>query len=606
MPSKNFSANLNIGAKLASSVGRVFGGLNSKIKSQEATLKSLRAAYKEAGKGTGEYAGKLDQLGDHITKAEAKLLRLRKAASFKLGGALGGIGSTFLTDAKRLALGAGIVTGAVAATGGAVFAITKGFVDWADDIGDTAEALGMSTQALQTWQYAAATVGVDSEKTSASIAKFNKTIADGADGTKEIIQKLGINFERLSKSPLDEQLTAVAEGFKRYKGEGNKAAMAATLFGRSGYKLTGILSKGADGLEAFRKSGEKTGAVLDDNAAKAASDAADSFDKFGMTMLGLRNTIAVQFVPALGRLIDKLSDFLRNEGPNIKKWASDFALVIEEKVVPKISEWIEKMPAVIDKIKDLALSISKGIEKLKDFVGGWENLGIALLALNFAPTILGVGNLIVALARLAVSAYGTGTAFGIMWGAVTGPVGLVVAALSALFLVVYHFVNPGGPLDLLGKMFPDTMKTIDNAVRKTVDWVSDTIDKLIAKIEKFFGWLGKLGGWKPIDWGFPAGPDPRQYDLPRMQYDSATGTEVPGSSGAPPLNGGPLNGVQLPAPNASKQDILDYLKPQSSNNTYQINVTTPPGADGAEIGRSIRREFQRKPLYDMDGALLPA
>jgi hypothetical protein len=587
---KNFAANLKIGAALSSSVNRVFGGLKSKIKEQEAVLKGLRSAYKDASKGVGEYAGKLDELKRKTSEAERELKRLKAAANYSIGGGFKSIGSTFAKDAGRLAAGAGIATAAVTALGAAVYSTTRGFVDWADDIGDSAEALGMSTQALQTWQFAAATVGVGGAKMTASIAKFSKAVMEGGESTDEALGKLGFNAARLRKLKLDQQLEAVAEAFKDYKGA-DKAALAMKLFGKSGYQLAGILSKGKDGLDEFRKAGEETGAVLTDEAAKAAGDAASALDMFGITMIGLRNTIAIQFVPTLTRLAEKFTSFIRTNGPQIKEWAANFANVIETRVVPALGRFIDKLPEIIDKLGAFATKVASVIVKIKDLVGGWENLGIALVALNFAPTILAIANLTKGVIAL------TGATWRLL-----GPIGLVIAVWTTFF----SLVGDGNPLDgllfsikALGKEADAAWRWIKEIGADVGQWlgrnteaaitiVDDMIASIKASFEAFFSWIGSKFDW--IGQKFTALWQ-KMKDLANSISGFFTGDDGSTSQVAPMVAP-----EKMAAPGPARG---------TANNTWNINVTAP-GADGKRIADQIRTEFQRKPLFDADGALVPA
>ena len=588
MASKNYSANLKIGAVMSSSVGRVFGNVNKRIKEQEATLKKLRASYKEASKGTGEYAGKLDQLQKEIDQTEAKLKRMRAAANFNLGS----IGSAFTGDLKRLAVGAGVAAGAITAVGASIYTVTKGFVDWADDIGDSAEALGMSTQALQTWQFAAATVGVAGQRVTASIAKFSKTVMEGGDATDEAFKKLGINGERFRKLGLDEQLEVFAEAFKDYKGL-DKTALAMRFMGRSGYQLAGVLSKGKKGLDDFRKAGEETGAVLDDEAAAAAGKAASALDMMGITMIGLRNTIAIQFVPALTRMVEKFTSFVRNNGPQIQAWATNFATLIETRVVPALGQMMDKLPGIVEGFASFATKAYNVADALQKVVGGWDNLGLILLTANFAPTILAVGKLTKALYGLAPA-----------WVAGMGPIAWAAAAVGGLYLAITSIVDPGGPLDILGKLFPETMEKVRNAVKKAADYITGILDTITAKIESMFAAIDKLTGLGTRDlffggFGGAASTGKPDYSIPRTNYSGVLGVVPKGDR--PPIPG--LDS-KTPAPSATKDDILQLLKPQSSNNTYNINVNAP-GANGDDIAERIRRAFETKPLFDSNSALVP-
>jgi hypothetical protein len=578
MPAKNYSANLKIGATMSSTVGRVFGNVKGKIKEQESTLKKLRAAYKDASKGTGEYAGKLDQLQKEIGETEKKLGRLREASkhSFK------GVGSVMANDFASVAKGAAIATAAIGALGGAVFSVTKSFVDWADDIGDSAEALGMSTQALQTWQFAAATVGVGGSKMTASIARFSKAIMDGGDATAETLDKLGLSAEKMKKLGLDDQLAVTAEAFKGYQGA-DKAAIAMKLFGKSGYQLAGILSKGKQGLDEFRKAGEKTGAILDDAGAKKAGDAAAALDMFGITMVGLRNTIAIQFVPTLQRLSEKFTKLIENNGPQIQAFATMFAEKIEKNVVPALVKFIDKMPAIIDDLASLGSKLGSVISFLAETVGGFDNLVIAMAALKFTPTIIAFG-------KLASSLYALAPA----WIAGLGPVAWVGAAIAGIGLVIYSLIDPGGPMDVLGRMFPETMETVRTAVEKAVNWISDKFDMLGEKIRGFLESIGKLTGLG----GFFGNYGGEGRDIPSYMTARPMGTVQSLAGGGLPTQS---LGVK-PQAQASQADLQNFISSAGTGtNNFNINVNAP-GADGQAIGQGIRREIQRKPLYDQQPA----
>lgn len=615
MATKNFAANLKIGAVMSASVGRVFGAIKTKIKEQEGTLKGLRAAYKQAEKGTGEYAGKLDQLKAKIDSAEKELKKLKAAAKFDIGKSLKGLGSTFMSDFKRLGVVAGAATGAILGTGAAVYHVTRGFVDWADDIGDSAEALGISTQALQTWQFAAATVGVEGGKMTASIAKLSKAIMEGGKSTNAALAKLHINSARLKTLKLDDQLKVVAEAFSRYKGL-DKTALSMKLFGKSGYQLTGILSKGAKGFEEFKKTGIETGAVLDDNAAQAAGDAATALDKFGITMTGLRNNIAIQFVPMLGRLADRFSQLVRDNGPKIKEWASKFATLIETRVVPAIGKFIDKLPDLLGKLGEMADKFWSGLTATKDFLGGWDNLAAALLIANFAPTIVSVG-------KLVSSLWGLGAA---AWGA-TGPIGLAVAAVAALgAAAVYLWTHQEQVGNWLVETFPNAMQTLGEWLIKAGEWLESLGDKLskfwtdgLAQGDRFRAgfseWFGsvKRFGTECVD-GMRAAFT-AFFDWISSKF-SEIGDKIAGMWNKAKELGDKLKnfftfGGGEQAANASfkplspTSDMPARATASTQNNNVNIHVTTP-AQNGAQFGRELRQEINRKSLFDMDGALVPA
>jgi hypothetical protein len=58
------------------------------------------------------------------------------------------------------------------------------------------------------------------------------------------------------------------------------------------------------------------------------------------------------------------------------------------------------------------------------------------------------------------------------------------------------------------------------------------------------------------------------------------------------------------APVTPSESMPDRSTSMNQSNSFNINVNAP-GADGRRIADQIRNEFNRKPLFDMDGALAP-
>jgi hypothetical protein len=209
------------------------------------------------------------------------------------------------------------------------------------------------------------------------------------------------------------------------------------------------------------------------------------------------------------------------------------------------------------------------------------------VAANFAPTILALGKLAAAMWTL------SGASLAVVWP---------IALIGAFGLAIASIVDPGGPLDILGRMFPETMEKIRTSVQGVGEWIEDQIDAVIGKIKELIGWFDKLTGLGIGDFfssgfGGPASTGAPDYRLPQKPYGSILGVMPKGEKS-------PLELPPPDAPPATKEDLIEFLKPQSSNNTYNINVNAP-GANGDDIAERIRRSFERKPLYDSDGALVP-
>lgn len=554
MASKNLKANLSIGATMSSSVGSVIGGVNKKIKSQEATLKSLRAAYKEASKGTGEYAGNLDKLKSKIQATETELKRLHAAAKSDVGGAWGKVSASIGRGMKKTALAAG--AGLIAGTVGA-FNVTKDYINWVDSIGDAAEGLGMSSKALLTWDFAAATVDVNAEKMAASIARFNNAIEDGSDSTKEVIAELGIDFDKLAKSKPEEQLEAIAEAFHNYKGKANLATLGSGLFGaKVAYKLVPILKQGADGLRKLREEGIRTGAIPSDDDFQKAGDAANADDRLGRSWRSAKNRVGKKFTPAMKALDNMLSDKMESMGPGLDKYADDFAESFEKQTVPALGQVMDGswFSEVGDAIKVLWDDAKKGAGEWFSEVGD----SIKVLLSDAGSEI----------------------------GAWFGEVG------DAIMIVFKQRVD-------------DASIYLSNLLERNVTAIlataGDVVEKIKGVFNELFNWFdNKLtafgaqisGMWKLVPsgigdfFGLGVGKPTSFNSAPSSPFESMR-----------PMSLAPEGSLPSPDRRMSQNNSFD--------NSVVIHVYAA-GKDGPQIAEEIRRSINRKPLFDMDGVLYPA
>ena len=532
---------------------------------QRTALIALSAAARAAGVDTSRLAEEERRLGDSIAALGTRQAGLTEthASHRRLGESIrnlrtqfAAVGSAVMADSKRIAMAVG---GIGAATGVAAFAVgglVKSVVDDADNVADTADALGITTAALQTWQYAASTVGVDAEKLGASFAKYQKNIDEGSDKTVDVLKKLGINHAYLAKQPLGRQLLMIAEGFKNYKGSMSKATMQQILFSKATYKMTGVLEGGVDLLNELHLQGIAAGTVLTKPQLDVVNEAAAAFDYLGATAKGLKNSLGIALAPAVSELATAFTDLIDGNREEIKDWARKLGETIRKDLVPHVKTLIEDFPRVTKRIGETATKIWDGVKAVKDFVGGWENLGIALLGLNFAPTILKIGKLLPVLWEVGVAAWG-----------MFGPWGLIAGAVLAASVAIYD--NWGPISDWLtkegeawGKVFSSLGNAIKDGLRPAFDW-----------LEPKFKWVGDqiraVTDWLPNAPSAPTGTG------------TATGAAYMGMGGFMPSSSLPVAG--------------GGAKTQNNNVTIMVDGA---GKDGPGLAESLRGALKQKPLFD--------
>ncbi|SEI68084.1 hypothetical protein SAMN05518849_101538 [Sphingobium sp. AP50] len=175
------------------------------------------------------------------------------------------------------------ITGFVGAFLGAeALQAAKRALDYAASIGSVASEVGVTTNQLQEYRYAASEAGVAEKDMDAALKALNKNIGEAHAGTKAqatLFHDLGVSVQDgVTKRALTaaEVLPKLADKLQGIEDPIKRARTQAKFFGEDlGPKLNGLLEQGSEGLNGLRKAAYDTGVVLSDtqiqNADKAAS-----------------------------------------------------------------------------------------------------------------------------------------------------------------------------------------------------------------------------------------------------------------------------------------------------------------------------------------------
>ena len=178
-----------------------------------------------------------------------------------------------------LAKGAAIAFAAAVSVDALARAITSG-LDYASSLGEVAQQLGVTTDALQEYRYAATQVGLSQEEMDMALAQLTRRAGEAASGTKaqaEAFDKLGVSVRTANNEivPTGDLIPQIADALQKIESPAQRAAILMDLFGKSGQKLEPLLSEGARGIEEFKRRAHELGMVLDQNLIRQADQAAD-------------------------------------------------------------------------------------------------------------------------------------------------------------------------------------------------------------------------------------------------------------------------------------------------------------------------------------------
>ena len=217
----------------------------------------------------------------------------------------------------------GIMVGVAGAAG--IGLMVKKSIDFADSIGKTADAIGISTAALQEYRFALDISGVATEKTDKGLKKFVRNMGELARSSSETQTALKDLDPALLKNlrslnSVEDQLQLGFRALASYTSQSKRAAVAQALFGRAGVDMTVAVKNGSAALEGLRQKARRLGIVLDDALIRNAEKAKDELTILAQVIKVQVVGAVIAFAPEIANLAQKFADGI----PKIVMWVQEF------------------------------------------------------------------------------------------------------------------------------------------------------------------------------------------------------------------------------------------------------------------------------------------
>lgn len=264
-----------------------------------------------------------------------------------------------------VAAGFGVALGARS-----IFNFVKSSIDAAGGLGELAEQLGVSTRALQVYQFAAAQTGVKQAELETGLMTLNRSIGDAANGSKEQADA----FREMGVAVTDANgKTRTAEAVQRdiadaYVNTADKTRFLAhfqDVAGRSAQRLAPLLAQGSAGLDEYARQAEAAGAMLSDEMAVGAARASDSIARLSKSIEGLKLQLGGLLAPAGGGIADAFTLLLSGFSDTnlvIEKLQIDLARLEGDNLfgISAGASRIEKQRAYLDQLLELRREAARG------------------------------------------------------------------------------------------------------------------------------------------------------------------------------------------------------------------------------------------------------
>ena len=472
----------------------------------------MERELREAGQSTSDLAGQQKTLEHQLAATTNRMKALAGVANSGVGKAFGEVKAQFRS----------LATQATIAGAGLGYFFKKNFVDVASEfekfktILETTEGSAAGADKAMEWvsDFAAKTPFELAEVTEA----FVKLRAYGLDPTNGLLKTLGDTGAAMGK-PIMQAVEAIADAVT---GENERLKE----FGIKGSKKGGQIT-----YEYTDKKGKQRTKTVDAENRKLIESTLSAIwnEKYGGAMDKLSGTWAGM----VSNVKDQWARFANNTmNAGLFDWMKgklgDLLGTLDRMAANgELQSWAEQTGKALVTFAENAWALGKSIvdttAKIASFVGGWENLGMIIVALKFAPLIISLGqlgaSLVSATGFLMMFATGTATAgaawaaFGagiLKWGAIAlgalkgvaaflmaNPIGVAIGLLStAGYLLWRNWDDVKGGLVAI-------WSTIKEAASSVITWFRESNwAQAMEPIVSAGIWL--MGNWETIKTGMAA------------------------------------------------------------------------------------------------------
>ena len=344
-----------------------------------------------------------------------------------------------------------ISAAAGAALGGMVgMAVKAGAA--ADDINTLAKVTGLSTEEIQKFQFASDQIDVSMDTLTGSLSKLTKNMAGAKDGTGPVADA----FKSLGVSVVDSQgnlrdnedvFNDTINALGGVANETERDALAMQIFGKSAQELNPLILGGADALKEIGDAAASRGLILSQEELDQANALNDSLDQLKAEGMAGLMSMGSQLAPILIPMFQALSEGLSG----LVTWFS---------------------------------SLDEGTLKLI--------LTILAVVAAVAPVLMFIGKLATGISAIMSLV----SALGPVMAIITGPVGLVIAAIAAAIAIgVLLYKNWDTIKQKAGEIFASVSATfngIRDEISGAINGAKDAVGAAIDRIKGFFNFKWEL------------------------------------------------------------------------------------------------------------------
>jgi phage-related minor tail protein len=439
------SSNLDLWKQKQSKLNDILVQTKKKLETQNQELDRAKKAVQVGDMSQEEFnklkrnviytEAEIAKMNGQLEKTSDKIKQLSNANFEKIGK----LGST-LTKSVTVP-----ILGAVSAL--TAFSVKAAYT--ADEIGDTAEKIGLSAEAFQEWNHTATILGVSTERMERAFVKVNGILGDIATGNgdkyAESLALIGLSLDDLEGKNTDEAFNLIRDALSEVEDEAVRLGVANDLLSeRVAADIIPVLTQEASTINDLRNEARELGIVTNEQAAQAG-EFTDALDRTKQAVSSLGIDLASTLLPVIQELIIKVRD----------------------NVIPTLKDWI-------DKWNNMDSGTKKIIATLTGLVAA---IGPVLSVVGKVGPLLNAGS-------MALKAVGTSGIFaGVGINAATLGIGALIAILAvALFQSEEFKALLGRLMETFMQLLPPILAIVDSlmtALQPILDVIIDLVVMLV-------------------------------------------------------------------------------------------------------------------------------
>jgi hypothetical protein len=235
----------------------------------------------------------------------------------------GGAVAAFSGASKSGILSAfGSITGVLTSAEGKIKSFFGAFFDSAraSEIGNIrrlADNLGLTTEELTGFQYAAARSGTSAESFERGMRGLERQLGKvdlvGEDTTAKL-DRFGLKSAELAQMPTGKVIGILADKYRELSSPAERAAFAVTAFGKTGQDLMQFLDKGSKGLADLAAEADILGLSFSRADAMQVSAASGALSRISATFEGIKRQLVIGIAPVVQSLTEGFVSWVKSIG----------------------------------------------------------------------------------------------------------------------------------------------------------------------------------------------------------------------------------------------------------------------------------------------------